>query len=95
MKGNNGKIVSMGTGLLRSVSNAEFSTKNYVPCSFKLEKSPVFRISPVLGDFRLIRYLYSKTKIKKVLEFVFSILEKKLFSALLSVWCRRYYFPWS
>jgi hypothetical protein len=51
MKGNNGKIVSMGTGLFRSASNAEISTKNYVPCSFKLEKSPVFRISPVLGDF--------------------------------------------
>jgi hypothetical protein len=47
---NNGKTVSMGTGLYRSVSNAEISAKNYVLCSFKLEKGPVFRISPVLGD---------------------------------------------
>jgi hypothetical protein len=59
MKGNNGKIVSMGTGgLHKNVSNAEISTKNYVLCSFKLEKGPVFRISPVLVDFLLIRYLY-------------------------------------
>jgi hypothetical protein len=50
MKGNNGKIVSFGTGLHKSVSNAEISTKNYVLYSFKLEKSPVFRISPVLVD---------------------------------------------
>ncbi len=50
MKVNNGKIVSMGTGLLQSVSNAEIPSKNYVLCSFKLEKSPVFRISPVLVD---------------------------------------------
>jgi hypothetical protein len=32
------------------VSNAEISAKNYVLYSFKLEKGPVFRISPVLGD---------------------------------------------
>jgi hypothetical protein len=57
MRENNGKIVSMGTGLYRSVSNAEISTKNYVLCSFKLEKGPVFRISPVLVDFRVIKYL--------------------------------------
>jgi hypothetical protein len=50
MKGNNGKNVSMGTGLQKSVSNTEISTKNYVLCSFKLEKGPVFRISPVLVD---------------------------------------------
>jgi hypothetical protein len=55
---NNGKIVSMGTGLYRSVSNAEISIKNYVLCSFKLEKGSDFRISPVLVDFRVIRYLY-------------------------------------
>jgi hypothetical protein len=48
MKENNGKIVSMGTGLHKSVSNAEISTINYVLSSFKLEKGPVFRISPVL-----------------------------------------------
>jgi hypothetical protein len=36
--------------LHRSVSNAEISTKNYFQCSFKLEKGPVFRISPVLRD---------------------------------------------
>jgi hypothetical protein len=30
MKRNNGKIVSMGTGLHKSVSNAEISTKDYV-----------------------------------------------------------------
>ncbi len=58
MRENNGKIVSMGTGLHKNVSNAEISTKNYVLCSFKLEKGPVFRISPVLVDFRVIRYLY-------------------------------------
>jgi hypothetical protein len=50
MKGNNGKIVSIGTGLHKNVSNAEISTKNYVLCSFKLEKGPVFKISPVLVD---------------------------------------------
>jgi hypothetical protein len=50
MKGNNGKNVSMGTGLQKSVSNTEISTKNYVLCSFKLEKGPVFRISPVQVD---------------------------------------------
>jgi hypothetical protein len=50
MKENNGKIVSMGTGLHKNASNAEISTINYVLCSFKLEKSPVFRISPVLVD---------------------------------------------
>jgi hypothetical protein len=50
MKENNGKIVSMGTGLHKNVSNAEISTINYVLCSFKLEKDPVFRISPVLVD---------------------------------------------
>jgi hypothetical protein len=50
MKGNNGKNVSMGTGLQKSVSNTKISTKNYVLCSFKLEKGPVFRISPVLVD---------------------------------------------
>jgi hypothetical protein len=50
MKGNNGKILSIGTGLHKSVSNTEISSKNYVLCSFKLEKSPVFRISPVLVD---------------------------------------------
>jgi hypothetical protein len=51
MKENNGKIVSMRTGLHKNVSNAEISTKNYILCSFKLEKGPVFRISPVLVDF--------------------------------------------
>jgi hypothetical protein len=51
MKGNNGKIVSQGIGLQKSVSNAEISTKNYVLCSFELEKGSVFRISPVLVDF--------------------------------------------
>jgi hypothetical protein len=50
MKGNNGKSVSMEIGLQKSVSNTEISTKNYVLCSFKLEKGPVFRISPVLVD---------------------------------------------
>jgi hypothetical protein len=48
MKGNNGKTISMGTGLHKNASNAEISTINYVLCSFKLEKGPVFRISPVL-----------------------------------------------
>ncbi len=46
----NGKIVSMGTGLHKIVSNTEISTKNYVLCSFKLEKGSVFRILPVLVD---------------------------------------------
>jgi hypothetical protein len=50
MKENNGKIVSMGTSLHKNASNAEISTINYVLCSFKLEKGPVFRISPVLVD---------------------------------------------
>jgi hypothetical protein len=51
MKGNNGKIVSMGTDLHKNVSNAEISIKNYVLCSFKLEKGSVFRILPALVDF--------------------------------------------
>jgi hypothetical protein len=50
MMGNDGEIVSMGTGLQQSVSNAEISTKDFVLCSFKLEKEPAFRISPVLED---------------------------------------------
>ncbi len=50
MKENNGKIVSMGTGLHKNASNTEISTINYVLCSFKLEKGPVFRIWPVLVD---------------------------------------------
>jgi hypothetical protein len=55
---NNWKIVSIEVGKRQSVSNAEISTKNYVLYSFKLEKDPVFRTSPILGDFRVIRYLY-------------------------------------
>jgi hypothetical protein len=50
MKENNGKIKSMGTGLHKNASNAEISTINYVLCSFKLEKGPVFRILPVLME---------------------------------------------
>jgi hypothetical protein len=50
LRENNGKIVSMETGLCQSVSDAEISTKNHVLCSFKLKKDPVFRISPFLGD---------------------------------------------
>jgi hypothetical protein len=50
MKENNGKIVSIGTGLNKNDSNAEISTINYVLCRFKLERGPVFRISPVLVD---------------------------------------------
>ncbi len=71
MKGNNGKIVSMGTGLHKNVSNAEISTKNYVLCSFKMEKGPVFRILPCRVDFWRIRYLYYYLEISeqsKILE---------------------------
>jgi hypothetical protein len=48
------KFIYSDMALLRSILAFEFSTENYVPCSFELENEPVFRISAIRLDLKSI-----------------------------------------